>query len=107
MAGLSKELAFFSYLPARVMTFLPGLTVLISLQRGFLVNSTDTTPITWATIIEVGTIIAVLFLAIEYLDFTGAVAVACAFTLGLLLANLFLFFYRTRIKKYPLHLNTG
>ncbi len=96
VSGLSKELASFSYLPTQIMTVLPGLTVFISFQRGCLVSSTNTTPITWATIIEVGTIIGVLFISIRCLDFIGAAAVACAFTMGLLLSNLYLFVYRSR-----------
>jgi progressive ankylosis protein len=91
VAGLSLELAQFSYLPTRVMAILPGLTLLISLQRGILVNTKHTSPITWATIIEVGVIIGVLYISITHLDVVGAVAAAYAFTLGRLAANLYLF----------------
>jgi hypothetical protein len=91
VAGLSVELANFSYLPTQIMAILPGLTLLISLQRGILVNTRHTSPITWATIIEVVVIIGVLFIAITYLDVVGAVAAASAFTLGRLAANLYLF----------------
>lgn len=91
VAGLSPELAHFSYLPTQIMAILPGLTLLISLQRGILVNSKHTSPITWATIIEVGVIIGVLFISIMYLDVIGAAAAAYAFTLGRLAANLYLF----------------
>jgi hypothetical protein len=91
VAGLSLELAHFSYLPTQVMAILPGLTLLISLQRGILVNTKHTSPITWATIIEVGVIIGVLFISITYLDVVGAVAAAYAFTLGRLAVNLYLF----------------
>lgn len=91
VAGLSPELVHFSYLPTQVMAILPGLTLLISLQRGILVNTKYTSPITWATIIEVGVIIGVLFISIMYLDVVGVVAAAYAFTLGRLAANLYLF----------------
>jgi hypothetical protein len=91
VAGLSLELADFSYLPTQIMAILPGLTLLISLQRGILVNTKHTSPITWATIIEVGIIIGVLFISITYLDVVGASAAAYAFTLGRLAANLYLF----------------
>jgi hypothetical protein len=91
VAGLSLELAQFSYLPTRVLAILPGLTLLISLQRGILINSKHTSPITWATIIEVGIIIGVLYISITHLDTVGAVAAAYAFTLGRLAANLYLF----------------
>ncbi len=91
VAGLSLELAHFSYLPTQIMAILPGLTLLISLQRGILVNTKHTGPITWATIIEVVVIIGVLFISITYLDVIGAVSAAYAFTLGRLAANLYLF----------------
>jgi hypothetical protein len=91
VAGLSPELASFSYLPTQLMAILPGLTLLISLQRGILVNTKYTTPITWATIIEVSVIIGALFVSITYLDGIGAVAAAFSITLGRLAANLYLF----------------
>lgn len=91
ISALSPELTRFSYLPTRLVTLLPGLTVLISLQRGILVNSKHTGPITWATCIEVAGIIGVLFISIHYLDLVGAAAAAGAFTLGRLFANIYLF----------------
>ncbi|UCH93300.1 MAG: hypothetical protein JSV88_23890 [Candidatus Aminicenantes bacterium] len=91
VAGLSEELVNFSYLPTRIATILPGLTVLISLQRGILVNTKHTSPITWATMIEVGVIIGVLFISITYLDVIGVIAASWAFTLGRFAANLYLF----------------
>jgi hypothetical protein len=94
VAGLSAELARFSYLPTQVLAILPGLTLLISLQHGILVNTKHTSPITWATIIEVGVMMGVLFISISYLDAVGAVAAAFAFTLGRLAANLYLFPYQ-------------
>jgi len=94
VAGLSAELARFSYLPTQVLAILPGLTLLLSLQHGILVNTKHTSPITWATIIEVGVMMGVLFISISYLDAVGAVAAAFAFTLGRLAANLYLFPYQ-------------
>ena len=49
ISGLSPELAIFALLPAQIATLIPGLTVLISLQRALLINSKKTTPITIAT----------------------------------------------------------
>jgi len=94
VAGLSAELARFSYLPIQVSTILPGLTLLLSLQHGILVNSKHTGPITWATIIEVGVMLVVLFISISYLDAIGIIAAAFAYTLGRLAANLYLFPYQ-------------
>jgi len=91
ISGLSEALALFSYLPTRILVLLPGLTVLISLQRALLVNNKNTGPITWATAIEVVVIMGALIISINYLDFVGATAAACAYTLGRLGANLYLF----------------
>ena len=100
VAGLSGELTHFAYLPTQIVAILPGLTVLISVQRGILVNNKKTGPITWATIIEVGIIIAVLFISITYMDAIGAVAPACAFTIGRLIANLYLFPHQLKATHY-------
>jgi hypothetical protein len=100
ISGLSPELTRFSFLPTQLVTLLPGLTVLISLQRGILVNSKHTGPITWATCIEVAGIIGVLFISINYLDLVGAVAAAGAFTLGRLCANIYLFPHQWKAVQY-------
>lgn len=90
ISGLSLELASFAYLPTQILVMLPALTVLISFQRSILVNIEQTGPITWATIIEVGTIIGVLYLTITPLNFVGVVAAAWAYTIGRLCANVYL-----------------
>jgi hypothetical protein len=90
ISGLKIELAAFAYLPARILMFLPPLTVLISLQRSVLVNIKKTAPISRATAIEVLSILGVLYLTVGKLDFVGVTAAACAYTIGRLLANLYL-----------------
>jgi hypothetical protein len=90
ISGLSVELTRFSSLPTRILTILPGLTVFISLQQGILVNNRHTSPITWATIIEVGSIMTILSVSINCLDWIGAVAASFAYTFGRLCANIFL-----------------
>lgn len=92
ISGLSKELTSLAITPARLMAVIPGLAVLLSFQRSLLVISRKTTPITVATGIEVGSIAAVLFLTIKYLDAVGAVAAALAFVLGRLAANIYLLY---------------
>jgi hypothetical protein len=92
ISGLSKELTQFSILPTQIMTILPGLTVLLSFQRSLLISNNKTAPITIATAIEVLTIITILFMNIKFFDFIGIIAATCAFVLGRLLANLYLFF---------------
>ena len=92
ISGLSKELTQFSILPTQIMTILPGLTVLLSFQRSILISNNKTAPITIATAIEVLTIITILLMNIKFFDIIGIIAATCAFVLGRLLANLYLFF---------------
>jgi len=90
ISGLSQTLTEFAFLPAMILTILPGLTVLISIQRAILVYSRNTSPLTYATLIEVVGILLVLFIGIKYFDLVGVVAAAIAFIFGRFLANLFL-----------------
>ena len=72
------------------MTFMPFLSVLLSFQRSLLVARRQTGPVTWASAIEVGGILAVLFVTIRLGDWVGAVAAAAAFMIGRLLSNIYL-----------------
>lgn len=99
ISGLSVELTGFAYLPAMIITLLPGLTVLIAFQRSILMNANTTAPISWATAIEVTVIIGVLFVGIMHWDLIGAVAAVTAIMVGRLCANLFLFPFQFRAIK--------
>ena len=90
VAGLSPDLARFSLAPLRLLVLMPALSVFLSLQRSFLVHGRRTGPITGATLIEIGGIVAVLLVATGSLQLTGAVAAAIAFMCGRLGSNLFL-----------------
>ena len=69
---------------------MPLLSVVLSLQRSLLVARRQTGPITWASVLEVVGILAVLFVTIRLGDWIGATAAATAFMVGRLAANLFL-----------------
>ncbi|GAB4369589.1 MAG: hypothetical protein Kow0042_11420 [Calditrichia bacterium] len=90
VSGLSGVLTRFAIPPTRIFTLMPGLTVLLSFQRAVLVNARNTRPITFATLIEVGGIVLVLFFLTSVLDLIGAVAAAIALVLGRLAANIYL-----------------
>lgn len=90
MSRLSVELTSFALLPTRIMTLLPGLSVLLSLQRAILVANRRTAPLTWASAIEVLGIVLVLALLIGRLDLVGAVAAAVALVVGKAASNLYL-----------------
>ncbi len=90
VSGLSDNLAGYAKIPLMIMTILPFLTVLISLQRAALVSNKITQPITLGTAIEFLVIVLVLLISIEYMDLMGAVAATSAFVIGRLGANLYL-----------------
>jgi progressive ankylosis protein len=91
VSGLSIELSEFSKLPLIIMTILPALTLLFSFQTAVLVDSRNTKPITFSTIIEFSGILLVIFLSVRFFDLTGVVAAALAFLIGRLGANIYLF----------------
>lgn len=90
ISGLSPELTAFAITPTRIVTLLPALSVLLSFQRGFLVHARKTGPISWATVVEMSGIVAVLLVTIHLFGLVGATAAAIAFMVGRLAGNLFL-----------------
>jgi len=90
ISGLSLQLSRFAITPTKILTLIPGLSVLIAFQRGILVINKRTTPVTVATIIEVTTIICLLYFTINILGLAGAVSAAIALVSGRILANIYL-----------------
>ena len=90
VSGLSKELADLSYLPLKIMILLPALTVLLNFQRSLLVINGTTGPISVATAAELIGIIVVLFVCVVFMNITGVVAAAIAFTVGKGISTLYL-----------------
>jgi len=90
VSGLSPDLAAFAIAPTRILALIPGLTVLLSFQRAILVVRNTTNGITWATIIEVVGVVAVLWIGISQFNAIGAVAAAAALLIGRIGANLYL-----------------
>lgn len=90
ISGLSPELTSFAITPTRILVLLPALSVLLSFQRGFLVHARRTGSISWATVVEMGGIIAVLLVTIHFFGMVGTMAAAIAFMVGRVGGNLFL-----------------
>ncbi len=90
ISGLSIELTQLSVLPAIIVSVLPGLTFLISVQRAIQVYVRNTSPLTLATVIEVISIIVVLFIGIKIFYLVGVLAAAIAYVTGRILANIYL-----------------
>jgi len=90
VSGLSQELADMSYLPLKIMILLPAFTVLLNYQRSLLLINRTTGPISAATAIELISIIAILLVCTVFLNMTGVVAAAIAFTVGKGISTLYL-----------------
>jgi hypothetical protein len=91
VSGLGRELYELAVLPTRIMVLMPATMVLLSLQRSILVNSRRTQPITLATGIEVGGVIAFLFLTVSALNMIGVIGAAVSLLIGRICANGYLF----------------
>ncbi len=87
VAGLSDDLVAFAVPAARILTIMPALTVWISWQRAQLVHFKRTSPITWASALEITGVVAGLVAGILVFDLVGATAAAAALVLGRLAAN--------------------
>jgi hypothetical protein len=92
VSGLPYNLTSFSRLPLMIMAIFPALTLLISFQRGILVNRNNTKSITLATILEFSVIVIFLFLFIKVFALAGAVAGTAALVLGRISSNIYLTF---------------
>lgn len=90
VSGLTPELAAFAVWPARILTPLPALSVLLSYQRAVLVLSRRTRPITVATAVEVATIAALFVVGGWMVGMVGVTAAFLAFLGGRTGANLYL-----------------
>jgi len=91
VSGLSRELYELALLPTQIMVLMPGLMVLLSVQRSILVNSRRTQPITLATALEVGGVFAFLVFTIGSLDLVGVIGAALSLFIGRICANGYLF----------------
>ncbi len=90
VSGLTPDLAAFAVPAARILAPIAGLTALLSFQRAVLVARGATDGITWATVIEVAGVVAVLWIAIAGLDLVGAIAATTALLIGRVGANAYL-----------------
>ncbi len=87
VSGLSRELAAFASLPTMIFVLIPAASVYFSYQRAVLVKARRTPPITWSTTLQVVSVVAALFIAVELFDVIGAVAAAGAMVLGSVIGN--------------------
>ncbi len=90
VSGLTAGLAAFAAWPARVLTLVPALDYMLSLQRARFVLMRRTRIITVATFVEAAAIVVALGVGIGVLGLVGATAAAGAILLGRVCGNLML-----------------
>jgi hypothetical protein len=91
LSGLSHELAMFAVWPVRVLLLYPAFEYIVSFQRAEWIVAHRTRVVTVATAIEAVMLGVMLFVAIRFLDFTGAMAGAAAMLAGRVSASAYLF----------------
>jgi O-antigen/teichoic acid export membrane protein len=90
ISGLSPELTNLAILPLQIMVLMPGLSVILSLQRSILVAARKTSALTWATMLEVTGIILILYWSTFFFGVMGAVGASISVIIGRLAANIYL-----------------
>ncbi len=90
ISGLTPELAAFAGLPTQILACLPACSVWMAFQRATLVHARATRAITWASLLELAVVVAVLAATIVGLSWIGAVAAATAILAGRLAGNAWL-----------------
>jgi len=82
VSGLSRDLAAFSVLPGALLVLLPFLEAVLSYERGILVRSHRTAPISVAVGIQLAVTAGAFVLMVLVLKTVGAVSIGPALTLG-------------------------
>ena len=90
VSGLDYSLAEFAILPLQIISVIPTLSFLLAFQRAVIVYSRKTKPVTYATVLEVSTIIIMLLFLTQYVNMIGAIAAVSALLTGRIAANVYL-----------------
>lgn len=96
VSGLSPELTAFALLPGALLVLLPLLESVLSYERGVLVRSHKTTPISVAVGVQLAVTCAIFALLLLVLKMVGAVAVGPALTAGYASGVAVLLVHKTR-----------
>jgi hypothetical protein len=90
VSGLAFSLCHIARVPLIILSALPALSVLLSLQRSLLIYNKNTAPVSIATAIEVGITIIVMYLGVKYSAYAGATVAAAALLAGRVGSNSYL-----------------
>ncbi len=88
VSGLTPELTAFAVGPTRILAIFPALAVILHTARALLVHAHRTRPITWATVVELAGVAAMLAIGIHRLDLIGAIAASVAMLTGRVIGTL-------------------
>jgi hypothetical protein len=92
VSGLSPELSDFAILPLRIFATIPFFSMQLAYQRAILVFGRATRSVTLSTMIEVATIVLVLYLTIHVLDWVGVVAAVVSLLAGRIVGNAYMMY---------------
>lgn len=87
VSGLSLDLAHLALLPTKILTVLPFLMVILSLQRALMLNSRKTKHVTIDTGIELTAVIICLIVTTQLLGMVGVIGAAISLVCGRILGN--------------------
>jgi len=90
VAGLDPALAALAVQPALLLSLTPGLSALISWQRGVLIHYSRTSPITVATVINMLVLMTTVIAGAEWLAVPGVMIAAAALALSLVAETAYL-----------------
>jgi drug/metabolite transporter (DMT)-like permease len=96
VSGLARDLASFAILPGALLVLLPFLEAALAFERGVLVKSHRTTPISVAVGVQLGVTTAAFAVMVLMLKIVGAVSVGPALTAGYIAGVLVLVLARQR-----------
>jgi hypothetical protein len=97
--GLNADLVAFARIPTMLLTVLPAIAVLYSLQRSVLIAAHRTLVVTVSTVLELLTIAVTMVIAITVTSWTGAIAAAMAMSVGRIVANSYSAVWSKKIRK--------
>jgi progressive ankylosis protein len=92
VSGLSPELSEFAVLPLRIFSAIPILSLQLAYQRAILVFGRATRSVTLSTILEVVTIVLVLYFTIHVLNWIGVIAAVTALLAGRVVGNAYMMY---------------
>jgi progressive ankylosis protein len=92
VSGLSPELSDFAVLPLQIFASIPFFSMQLAYQRAILVSGRATRSVTLSTMIEVATIVSVLYFTIHVLNWVGVVAAVVSLLAGRIVGNAYMMY---------------